>query len=162
MIDSKGYRSNVGIVICNSVGDLLWAKRIGQSSWQFPQGGIKQSESLEEALFRELNEEVGLLESDVKILHQTSDWLHYRLPENFIRHNSDPLCIGQKQKWFLLSLESEDERVELDKSEKPEFDDWRWVNYWYPLERVINFKKDVYKKALDELSEPLRRHVKPA
>jgi putative (di)nucleoside polyphosphate hydrolase len=162
VIDSKGFRSNVGIVICNTAGELLWAKRIGQSSWQFPQGGIKEQESLEEALYRELEEEVGLTEVDVKILHQTSDWLHYRLPENFIRHNSDPLCIGQKQKWFLLSLEAEDERVELSKTDKPEFDDWRWVNYWYPLEQIIDFKKDVYKRALEELSVPLNKHITPA
>lgn len=162
MIDSEGFRSNVGIVICNTAGELLWAKRIGQSSWQFPQGGIKAQESLEEALFRELEEEVGLTEADVKILHQTREWLRYRLPENFIRHNSDPLCIGQKQKWFLLSLEAGDERVELSKTDKPEFDDWRWVNYWYPLDQIIDFKKDVYRRALEELSTALNKHVNPA
>ena len=159
MIDSKGFRSNVGIVICNRQGQLLWAKRIGQSAWQFPQGGIKQSESVEEALFRELNEEVGLSEADVQILHQTEDWLHYRLPENFIRQHSDPLCIGQKQKWFLLSLEVDDSRVELSKTEKPEFDDWRWVNFWYPVDQVIDFKRDVYRKALQQLEIPLSSYI---
>ena len=59
MIDSEGFRPNVGIVICNKQGQLLWAKRIGQSAWQFPQGGIKAEESLEQALYRELDEEVG-------------------------------------------------------------------------------------------------------
>ena len=159
MIDSKGFRSNVGIVICNRQGQLLWAKRIGQSAWQFPQGGIKQSESVEEALFRELDEEVGLSEADVQILHQTEDWLHYRLPENFIRQHSDPLCIGQKQKWFLLSFEGDDSRVELSKTEKPEFDDWRWVNFWYPADQVIEFKRDVYRKALQQLETPLSSYI---
>ena len=159
MIDSKGFRSNVGIVICNRQGQLLWAKRIGQSAWQFPQGGIKQSESVEEALFRELDEEVGLSEADVQILHQTEDWLHYRLPENFIRQHRDPLCIGQKQKWFLLSLEGDDSRVELNKTEKPEFDDWRWVNFWYPVDEVIEFKRDVYRKALKQLESPLSSYI---
>ncbi|PCJ28209.1 MAG: RNA pyrophosphohydrolase [SAR86 cluster bacterium] len=159
MIDSEGFRSNVGIVICNQLGQLLWAKRIGQEAWQFPQGGINPKESSEEALFRELDEEVGLREGDVKILHQTSDWLHYRLPENFIRYNQDPLCIGQKQKWFLLSLESEDSKVELSKTDKPEFDDWRWVNYWYPVEQVIEFKRDVYRKALEQLEVPLSNYL---
>ena len=139
VIDSEGYRSNVGIVICNRAGQLLWAKRIKQSAWQFPQGGIKRSESLEEALYRELEEEVGLAVVDVSILHQTDDWLHYRLPENYIRHQQDPLCIGQKQKWFLLSLESDEGNVELSNSGKPEFDDWRWVSYWYPINQVIDF-----------------------
>lgn len=159
MIDSEGFRSNVGIVICNKQGQLLWAKRIGQSAWQFPQGGIKPSESLEEALFRELDEEVGLSAADVKILHQTQDWLHYRLPENYIRRHSDPRCIGQKQKWFLLSLESEDSKVELGKSGTPEFDDWRWVNYWYPVDQVIEFKREVYRKALEQLESSLSSYV---
>jgi putative (di)nucleoside polyphosphate hydrolase len=160
MIDSEGFRPNVGIVICNRSGQLLWAKRIGQSAWQFPQGGIKQSESLEQALFRELDEEVGLAEGDVKILHQTDDWLHYRLPKNYIRYHKDPLCIGQKQKWFLLSLESDDSKVELGRTEQPEFDNWRWVSYWYPVDQVIEFKRDVYRQALKELIDPLNSYVK--
>ncbi len=159
MIDSDGFRANVGIVICNLEGELLWAKRVRQSAWQFPQGGIREHETLEQALYRELDEEVGLHQDDVKILHQTSDWLHYRLPENFIRRNSEPRCIGQKQKWFLLSLECDDSRVELAKSETPEFDDWRWVHYWYPVDQVIAFKREVYKKALTELQVPLNKHV---
>lgn len=160
MIDSEGYRPNVGIVICNPQGKLLWAKRIGQRAWQFPQGGIKENESLEEALYRELAEEVGLEPDDVRVLHRTDDWLHYRLPKNFIRYHRDPLCIGQKQKWFLLSLECEDSKVELSKSGEPEFDDWRWVNYWYPLEKVIEFKRDVYRRALEELADPLDKYIK--
>ncbi|MCI5107254.1 MAG: RNA pyrophosphohydrolase [Pseudomonadales bacterium] len=160
MIDSEGYRPNVGIVICNTQGELLWAKRIGQKAWQFPQGGIKVNESLEDALYRELDEEVGLGPDDVRVLHKTSDWLHYRLPENYIRYHRDPLCIGQKQKWFLLSLESDDSKVELSKSGVPEFDDWRWVNYWYPVEQVIEFKRDVYRRALEEMADPLKEYVK--
>jgi len=160
MIDSEGFRSNVGIVICNRLGQLLWAKRVGESAWQFPQGGIKKSETLEQALYRELNEEVGLAAEDVKILYQTNDWFHYRLPNNFIRYHKNPLCIGQKQKWFLLSLESNDSRVELVKSGQPEFDEWCWVSYWYPLSQVIDFKRDVYRRALKELITPLNDYVK--
>jgi len=159
VIDSEGFRSNVGIVICNRQGQLLWAKRIGQSAWQFPQGGIKKSESVEEALFRELNEEVGLSEPDVQILYQTEDWLYYRLPGNLIRQHSGPLCIGQKQKWFLLSLEGDDNRIELNKTQKPEFDDWRWVNFWYPVDQVIEFKRDVYRKVLQQLEIPLNSYI---
>ena len=159
MIDSDGFRLNVGIVICNPKGQLLWAKRIGQSSWQFPQGGIKENESAEEALYRELEEEVGLEQQHVSLLHQTEDWLHYRLPENYIRRHKDPLCIGQKQKWFLLGLESDEESIVLSKSGAPEFDDWRWVNYWYPVEQVIEFKRDVYRSALEQLQPPLERYV---
>ena len=160
MIDSQGFRHNVGIVICNNHGQLLWAKRIKQSAWQFPQGGIREAETLEQAMYRELKEEVGLNERDVKVLHKTTNWLHYRLPNSFIRYHKDPLCIGQKQKWFLLSLESDDSQVKLSNSVDPEFDDWCWVNYWYPIKKVIEFKRDVYRKALTELEEPLNCYIK--
>jgi putative (di)nucleoside polyphosphate hydrolase len=160
VIDSNGYRPNVGIVICNRIGQVLWAKRIGQSAWQFPQGGIDQDEHIEAALFRELEEEVGLKEVDVNILHQTKDWLHYDLPRNYIRQHKDPVCIGQKQKWFLLSLESDESAVQLKGDVQPEFDDWQWVSYWYPINQVIEFKRDVYRRALKELITPLNKYVK--
>ena len=160
MLDSNGFRPNVGIILCNGEGKLFWAKRIGQDAWQFPQGGIKRTETLEQALFRELNEEVGLGRHDVEILHQTSDWLRYRLPKNFIRQHSGPVCIGQKQKWFLLALQSDDNSVHLNRSCEPEFDDWCWVSYWHPVDQVINFKRDVYRKALMELESSLNSYVK--
>ena len=160
MLDSNGFRPNVGIIICNGKGKLFWAKRIGQNAWQFPQGGIKSTETLEQALFRELNEEVGLGRDDVEILHETSDWLRYRLPQNFIRQHSGPVCIGQKQKWFLLALQSDDNSVHLNRSCEPEFDDWCWVSYWHPVDQVINFKRDVYRKALTELESALNSYVK--
>ena len=160
MLDSNGFRPNVGIILCNGEGKLFWAKRIGQDAWQFPQGGIKRTETLEQALFRELNEEVGLGRDDVEILHQTSDWLRYRLPKNFIRQHSGPVCIGQKQKWFLLALQSDDNSVHLNRSCEPEFDDWCWVSYWHPVDQVINFKRDVYRKALMELESSLNSYVR--
>jgi len=159
VIDAEGFRPNVGIIICNRQGDLLWAKRIGQDAWQFPQGGIRKNETLEQAMFRELDEEVGLGQSQVSIIHCTDEWLHYRLPQNFIRQNQDPVCIGQKQKWFLLGLETDDCHIELGKNTTPEFDDWRWVSYWYPLGQVIDFKRDVYRLALQQLLEPLNQYI---
>ena len=160
MLDSNGFRPNVGIIICNGKGKLFWAKRIGQNAWQFPQGGIKSTETLEQALFRELDEEVGLGRDDVAILHQTSGWLRYRLPKNYIRQRGGAVCIGQKQKWFLLALQSDDKSVHLNRTCEPEFDDWCWVNYWHPVNQVINFKRDVYRKALTELESALNRYVK--
>lgn len=133
---------------------MLWARRLGQDSWQFPQGGIKPDESAEEALFRELREEVGLEPEHVEVLGSTQSWLRYKLPRRFIRHNSRPLCIGQKQRWFILRLLAEDEAVRLDLSDEPEFDGWRWVDYWQPLKEIVFFKRRVYELALREL-EPM-------
>lgn len=153
MIDADGFRPNVGIILSNDRGQLLWARRVGgQDAWQFPQGGINPHESPEQALYRELGEEVGLTEQDVDILACTRGWLRYRLPHRLIRQNTQPLCIGQKQKWFLLRLRGEDASVTLDNGGRAEFDDWRWVSYWYPLGKVVAFKRDVYRRALKELA----------
>lgn len=152
MIDADGFRPNVGIILTNSRGELLWARRVGgQDAWQFPQGGIKQNESAEQALYRELEEEVGLRPADVEILGVTRGWLRYRLPSRFVRQQQ-PVCIGQKQKWFLLRFLGTDEQINLALNATPEFDHWRWVSYWYPVNNVVAFKRDVYRRALRELS----------
>ena len=151
MIDSEGFRSNVGIIVCNDFGKLLWTRRIGQNSWQFAQGGVDPGESAEQAMFRELTEEIGLEQKDVKILGVTKEWLKYRLPNRYIRHDSRPLCIGQKQKWFMLKLTSHESNIHFDATGHPEFDHFMWVSYWYPLRQVIAFKRDVYRQALVEL-----------
>ncbi len=155
MIDSDGFRPNVGIILANQHNEVLWARRIGQDSWQFPQGGIKHNESPEEALFRELHEEVGLASSDVEIVSATKGWLRYRLPKKMIRHHSHPVCVGQKQKWFLLRMLSPDHCVSVNQSASPEFDGWQWVSYWYPLGQVVSFKREVYRRAMRELSTDL-------
>ncbi len=151
MIDSDGYRPNVGIIVANEQGQVLWARRVGQEAWQFPQGGINSGESAEEALYRELNEEVGLSEDQVQIINSTQGWLRYKLPKRFLRQKSTTF-IGQKQKWFLLKMLADDGYISFDNSSSPEFDLWRWVSYWYPLGQVITFKKDVYRRAMKELA----------
>ena len=155
MIDSEGYRPNVGIILCNTENQVLWARRIGQNAWQFPQGGIKRDETPEEALYRELWEEVGLVPEKVELLATTQDWLRYRLPKGLIRSDEKPLCVGQKQVWFLLRLSGNEDDVRLDRGDKPEFDGWRWVDYWYPLKEVVAFKRDVYLQALNEFAPVL-------
>ena len=155
MIDSEGFRANVGIVISNQQGQLLWARRNGQNAWQFPQGGVDQGESPEQTMYRELYEEVGLRPEDVKLLKQTQEWLYYRLPTRYLRKGSQPLCIGQKQKWFLLQLIGDEKLIRFDRGSRPEFDHWRWVSYWYPVRNVIDFKREVYRQALSELFSSL-------
>ena len=158
MVDADGFRPNVGIVLTNAEDRVLWARRVGgHDAWQFPQGGINEGESAEQALFRELGEEVGLSEDQVQIIGRTKGWLRYRLPARLRRHNSTPGFKGQKQKWFLLELEAEDEAVRVDGGPKPEFDYWRWVSFWYPVLEVVDFKRDVYRRALKELMPQLIR-----
>ena len=153
MIDAEGFRPNVGMVLADGQGRVLWARRAGQDAWQFPQGGIQQGESPEQALYRELEEEVGLKPGHVKVLSATRGWLRYRLPQRLVRRNNNgPVCIGQKQKWFLLEFVGAESDVILTADPtKPEFDAWAWVSYWYPVNQVVAFKRDVYRRALKEL-----------
>jgi len=156
MVDADGYRPNVGIVLCNDRGQVLWARRVGgHDAWQFPQGGIDQRESAEEALYRELGEEVGLTADAVEVLASTRGWLRYRLPRRLRRYNSTPGFKGQKQKWFLLRMLEDESCVDVTACDKPEFDHWRWVSYWYPVGQVVDFKRPVYRRALRELAPHL-------
>lgn len=155
MIDDNGYRPNVGIILCNRRGQVFWGRRSGRNGWQFPQGGIDPDESAEQALFRELQEEVGLAPAQVEILGRTRDWLHYELPVEYLRRPHGSAFRGQKQVWFLLRLLVDDRDVQLDTTERPEFDAWRWIEYWSAVEEIIDFKRDVYRRALTEL-DPLR------
>jgi putative (di)nucleoside polyphosphate hydrolase len=152
MLDKDGYRPNVGIILINERHQVFWGKRVRQHSWQFPQGGIKYGESPEQAMYRELYEEVGLLAEHVRILARTRDWMRYDVPDQWIRRDMRGNYRGQKQIWYLLKLLGRDCDVCLRRSEKPEFDAWRWHDYWIPLESVIEFKRDVYERALKELS----------
>jgi putative (di)nucleoside polyphosphate hydrolase len=150
-IDEQGFRANVGIILTDGCGRVMIAGRRGRGGWQFPQGGIRREETVEGAMFRELREEVGLTPADVELVGATEGWLRYRLPERFIRREQSPLCIGQKQRWFLLQLLGDIERLRFDLTDEPEFDRCRWVDYWRPVKEVIYFKRPVYVRALREL-----------
>ncbi len=154
-IDADGFRANVGIILANADNKLLLGGRRGAKGWQFPQGGMLEGEDPVDAMFRELHEEIGLEAGDVEVLGVSSDWLRYRLPDRFIRRNSRPLCIGQKQRWFMLRLITDDSRVRFDRCDKPEFDRVRWVQFWRPVNEVIYFKRRVYARALHELGPAL-------
>lgn len=151
MLDRSGYRPNVGIILANSRDEVFWAKRVNQHAWQFPQGGIRRGESPVQAMYRELAEEIGLLQKHVRILGRTRQWLRYEVPERWIRRDARGTYRGQKQIWYLLRFVGRDCDVRLRASGHPEFDAWRWHDYWVPLEAVIEFKREVYRQALAEL-----------
>jgi putative (di)nucleoside polyphosphate hydrolase len=153
LIDRDGFRANVGIVLMHDDGRLFIGRRTGGKGWQFPQGGVRRGETAEESLYRELHEEIGLSEADVRIVAQTRRWLRYRLPARFVRHESRPLCVGQKQRWYLLRLRHAEPKFRFDLTVEPEFDRWRWVDYWQPIREVIYFKRRVYTRALHELGD---------
>ena len=153
LIDSDGFRANVGIILMNSACDVFLGRRTGGRGWQFPQGGVRKGEALEQALFRELHEEIGLSQADVQLAGQSQRWLRYRLPPRYVRRNQQPVCIGQKQRWFLLRLQRTPVTFDFGSTPEPEFDQWRWGSWWEPVREVIYFKRPVYIKALTELAQ---------
>ena len=151
-IDAEGFRANVGIVLFRDDRQVFLGGRAGGRGWQFPQGGVLRNESPEQALYRELKEEIGLEQEDVELVATTRHWLRYRLPRQYVRRNTQPRCIGQKQRWFLLRLTGSEDRLHFDSTSSPEFENWKWVDYWTPVREVIYFKRAVYVRALDELA----------
>mgnify|MGYP003321882504 CR=1 FL=1 len=147
------YRPNAGIIIFNKKGKLLWCKRRTGDGWQFPQGGIDEGESTEEALFRELHEETGLIKSKVSILAVSSKWLVYHIPHVFQRSNKK--YDGAMQKWYLLQLTGTNNDINLNAVNHAEFDAWKWANKETAINNVIRFKKSVYESILAEFSDVL-------
>ena len=164
MIDSDGYRPNVGIVIVNQSDQIFLAKRIGQDAWQLPQGGIDENESELEALYRELFEEVGLLPEHIELIAKTPKWLRYELPKKHQRRFQNPKCVGQKQVWYLVKLKESEDNICLDHHDEVEFDDWRWVDFWDPVDLVIEFKRSIYEDMLKAFAPVLfnNKHHVPA
>jgi len=157
MLDREGFRPNVGIVLLNQKNQVFWGKRIRTHSWQFPQGGIDRGETPEQAMFRELHEEVGLQPEHVRVVARTRDWLRYEVPDRYVRRDARGYYKGQKQIWFLLQLVAYDWNLNLRATNHPEFDAWRWNDYWVPLDVVVEFKRGVYELALTELARYLPR-----
>jgi len=151
LIDRDGFRANVGIVLMRDDGRVFLGRRAAGKGWQFPQGGLRVDEPLEQGMFRELAEETGLEPEHVEVVGVTRRWLRYRLPRRFVRRDQLPLCIGQKQRWYLLRTRSAEPPFRLDRTPDPEFSEWRWSDYWEPVREVIHFKRDVYRRALHEL-----------
>lgn len=162
LVRDDGYRPNIGMILMNRFGKVLWARRASRDGWQFPQGGIKRNESLDGALFRELYEEIGLAGHQVGMLAHTSRWLRYDLPDCYLRRTrrrGNTSFRGQKQIWCLLALRGDDSDVCLSASTKPEFDRWIWTDWWSAVEQIVDFKRPVYESVWTELNPSVKAHM---
>ena len=147
----EGYRLNVGIMVANSVGELLLCKRKGMNSWQFPQGGIDKNEDPLRAAKRELFEEVGISSKYVELIKSSNYWYKYNVPaRNRRKIFVNKKFKGQKQKWFLFKLKK-NTQISFENDPDNEFENFKWVSYWYPLAVIVSFKEAVYRNALNEL-----------
>ena len=149
-----GYRLNVAMIVLNKDNKVLFCKRRNTENWQFPQGGVDENENIESAMFRELNEEVGLEKNNVEIKAVSQNLIYYDIPKNIRYRVLGGKFKGQAQKYFLLKLISGD--VDLNIENTPEFDKHSWVPFWYPLNQVVDFKKEAYRSALIELKNQIK------
>lgn len=153
--ETLAYRPNVGIALFNQKGELFMARRkdLPGEIWQFPQGGIDEGETPEEAVWREMQEEIGTQKAD--IIAAREEWFLYDLPDHLIGKALGGEFRGQKQKWFLFRFTGMDADIKLDSFEAVEFDAWQWVSPQDILSGTYNlgFKKDVYARLLPSLMD---------
>ena len=150
-MDKKNYRRGVGMIIINNDGRFWLGKRIGTEAWQFPQGGIDKGEDIKNAMYRELLEEVGLKKEEVEYVGEAAETIFYDIPKTIRSKVLGGKFKGQEQKWFLLKLKKDNQQIKLDNEDFPEFDKYEWVSYWQPIDRIVDFKREAYRKALSEL-----------
>jgi putative (di)nucleoside polyphosphate hydrolase len=150
------YRSNVGIMMVNKTGYIFVGQRLdnNQDAWQMPQGGIDAGEDPETAAYRELLEETGVNQQNVRFLASSSRWLSYDLPEDLIPTLWNGKFRGQKQKWFLFKFLGKDGDINIA-TEHPEFSKWKWISKENLLEEIVPFKKSVYENVLKEFKNTL-------
>jgi putative (di)nucleoside polyphosphate hydrolase len=155
---SNSYRSGVGIMLFNNKGEVLIGERIKPADvWQMPQGGIDNDESPQDALLREVSEEIGTTKWNV--VAESKEWMHYDFPKEFRDEWFCGKYIGQSQKWFLLEFLGEDRYININTGE-PEFTDWKWINISDLVEIIADFKKPMYISIIKEFHPLILKHLK--
>lgn len=120
--------------------------------WQMPQGGIDEGEDAYSAALRELLEETGI--SSVELLAQSREWLHYDFPHGMAKRWGGRY-MGQKQKWFALRFNGNDDEINLQYSGHAEFSEWRWVSAEQTINGVVPFKRAVYQSVIAEFIDQI-------
>ena len=145
------YRSGIGIVLVNKNREIFVGKRIDNNSnaWQMPQGGIDVGESEDEAMIRELREETGIIESNIKLLQESHSYFYYNLPYKLQKKFWGGKYLGQRQRWYLLEFTGDENAINV-RTEHPEFSDWKWVSKEEVTRNVVSFKRQLYKDVIEE------------
>jgi len=150
---TKKYRKCVGIMILNDNNEILVGRRLDHPSgfWQMPQGGIDDNENPEEAVWREMMEEIGT--NNAELIKMSSQWIDYKIPQDTL----DQLpwgkkYVGQTQKWFVFRFTGQESDINVE-TENPEFSEWKWAKLNSLVDNIVPFKRDVYKKILEEFKD---------
>ena len=143
-------RLGVGIVLLNNENKAFVGRRIDNpvNLWQMPQGGVDKNENIDNAAIRELEEETGT--KNVKLIKKIDTWLYYELPKNLLGKIWKGKYRGQKQKWFIMRFLGKNNEINI-KTKKPEFLEWKWIEFENLPKVAVSFKADVYKKIYNEL-----------
>ena len=151
--EGRPYRRCVGAMVVNVDGSVFVGKRANAEdsayAWQMPQGGIDKGEEPLDAALRELEEETAI--RSVELIGESAAWLSYDLP-------ADVLCRwsgryrGQTQKWYVFRFVGEDDEINLDAHDPPEFCQWKWVALHDIVDLVVPFKRPVYEALVAQFS----------
>ena len=140
-------------MILNDDNKILVGKRMDHPSghWQMPQGGIDENENPEEAVWREMYEEIGT--KNAKMIKKSAHWINYEIPSETLKTLPwGDKFIGQTQKWFAFRFKGSDEEINVS-TVNPEFSEWRWTNHNLLVENIVPFKRNTYKIILDEFKD---------
>jgi putative (di)nucleoside polyphosphate hydrolase len=145
-------RSGVGIVVLNKQNKVFVARRIDnpKNFWQMPQGGVDEGENFLNAAYRELEEETSI--KKVELIQELEGTITYELPDHLLGIIWKGKYRGQKQKWFLMRFNGEDNEINI-KTKNPEFLDWKWIEIDQLTEVVVDFKLHVYKEVKEKIKK---------
>ena len=149
----KEYRRCVGMMILNDKNKILVGRRIDHPSgyWQMPQGGIDSEEIPEEAVWREMMEEIGT--NEVKLIQTSSKWFTYDIPEDTLKTLPwGKKYVGQTQRWFVFRFIGQDYSINIE-TKNPEFSEWKWTDYNSIVDNIVPFKRNLYKEVLKEFDK---------
>ncbi|MBV7379880.1 RNA pyrophosphohydrolase [Maritimibacter dapengensis] len=160
-IEKLPYRPCVGVMLVNAAGEVFAGQRIDApklgtdaTAWQMPQGGVDPGEDARDAALRELWEETGVTADLVEIEAEHPDWLAYNLPHDIVPKIWKGRFRGQEQKWFLMRFKGSDDQVNIE-TDHPEFSQWRWIDADEIIERIVPFKRDIYRAVIAEFRDRL-------
>lgn len=150
------YRPCAGVMLVNAEGAVFVGQRRDSETqaWQMPQGGIDPGEDARTAALRELWEETGVPAEMITIEAETQGWIPYDIPHELVPHIWKGRFRGQEQKWFLFRFHGNDSDVNIE-TDHPEFTDWRWLPHDQLVDNIVSFKREVYKRVLNEFEEYL-------